>query len=372
MAINDDAARGLERVSLLIGGQVHSAWSRYQVSSDLLVAASAWQVSLGLPDGVLPPQVAAGAPVEVRVGEDTAMTGFIDEVDQVINERAHTLSISGRDVASLLVDCSAPIFAARDMLLADIVRTVVNPLGISKVRIEAPASGVHEKIAIEPGDTAWDALMKSCEANGVWPWCAPDGTLIVAGPDYEAAPVASLIVKRDGKENNVKSLRRRVSMAKRYSDICVLGQSHGGVSTGAQHALKSVFTDADVPLYRPKILIASDAPDAGAVSRQAKKVLADGRLDGLTLTAQVRGHRTSAGVLWMPGQRVHVLSEPHGIDGVFFLMARTFTGGRETPSVTELTLREDGVWLPDTKKPKPSGRAGLAPHAFTPTELGTR
>jgi len=368
MPTSVDASRDIEPVSFLIGNQVHSAWSRYQVTSDLLVPASSWQVSLGLPDGQFPPIVHAGAAVQVRVGSDAVMTGFIDEVDHAMSQRNHALTIAGRDAAALLVDCSAPIFVARDMTLADIVKTVVQPLGISRVRVDVKTHSVHEKIAIEPGDTAWDALIKACEANGVWPWCAPDGTLIVGGPDYDAPPVASLILRRDGKGNNVKQLRRRFSMARRYSDICVLGQAHGSLSVTGRHNLRSQVVDPDVPLYRPKILIAGDAPDAASVSRQAKKCLADGRLDGLTLTAQVRGHRTSEGVLWTPGQRVHVQSEPHDIDGVYFLMARTFTGGRNTPSTTELTLREDGVWLPEVVKPK----RDRATHAFSPKELGTR
>ncbi|EKN3348263.1 phage tail protein, partial [Yersinia ruckeri] len=40
------------RVSILINGKVHSAWSRYQIDSDFLIPADAWSVSLGLPDGV--------------------------------------------------------------------------------------------------------------------------------------------------------------------------------------------------------------------------------------------------------------------------------------------------------------------------------
>lgn len=129
--------------------------------------------------------------------------------------------------------------------------------------------------------------------------------------------------------------------------------------------------DADVPLYRPKIVLEGDAPNSDACARKAKKLLADGRLDGLTIVAHVRGHRTSNGVLWAPGQRVHVLSEPHGIDGIYFLMSRSMSGGRGTPSTTELTLKEDGVWIPE-KTPSAAGGLGTRAKAFSPQELGTR
>ncbi|RLR17708.1 phage tail protein, partial [Sodalis-like symbiont of Bactericera trigonica] len=48
------------------------------------------------------------------------------------------------------------------------------------------------------------------------------------------------------------------------------------------------------------------------------------------------------------GQRVRIKSEPHGLDGIFYLMRRRFSGGLGQPlQTTLLTLREDGVWLPD-------------------------
>ncbi len=49
---------------------------------------------------------------------------------------------------------------------------------------------------MEPGDTAWDALVHVAEANGLWPWFDPDGTLVVGGPKYDAPEQATLILAR--------------------------------------------------------------------------------------------------------------------------------------------------------------------------------
>ena len=76
-------------------------------------------------------------------------------------------------------------------------------------------------------------------------------------------------------------------------------------------------------------------------------MLSDWRLEGFTLTATVGDHKTEAGVLWQPGQRVHVIDEEHGIDAVFFLMGRRFSLSRHGGTQTELRLKEDGVWTPD-------------------------
>lgn len=364
-----DLSRDIEPVSLLIEGRVHGNWKRYSVDSDLMRPAAGWSVSLGLPDGVLPPAVEPGVRVEVRIGRDVAMTGRVDDVEDDVGSRSVTLAMSGRDAAAILTDCSAPIFAAKAMSLEQIVKSVVNPLGISKVRIDPRGRGVSEKVNIEPGDTAWDALERAAQANGLWPWFAPDGTLVVGGPDYDAPPVASLILRRDGKGNNVKRLRRVVSIARRYSEITILGQSHGTDLADGKNAMRTIVRDPAVKVYRPRILTASDAISSDSLSQQANKELADGRLDGLTYIAEVRGHRTSSGVLWAPGQRVHLEDDRRGFKGVLFLMARQFMGGSGVATTTTLVLKEDKVWIPMVVSKK---TRRLETRAFSPQELGTK
>lgn len=364
-----DRSRDVEQVSLLIGGRVHDKWTRYSVESDMTRPAAAWSVQLGLPDGELPAEVEPGARVEVRVGSDVAMTGSVDDVDDDVGGSTATLSMSGRDGASILVDCSAPIFAAKEVSLDQIVKSVVNPLGISKVRIDPRGNSVSEKVNIEPGDTAWDALEKAAQANGLWPWFAPDGTLVVGGPDYDAPPVASLVLRRDGKGNNVSRLRRTASIARRYSEITILGQAHGTDAADGRNAMRTVVQDPAVKVYRPKILTAGDAISGESLSQRAHKALADGRLDGLTYQAEVRGHRTSSGVLWAPGQRVHLEDERRGFNGVLFIMARQFRGGSGTATTTTLVLKEDKVWIPAVV---PAKKRKMETRAFSPQELGTR
>ncbi|KZE34185.1 phage baseplate assembly protein [Crenobacter luteus] len=338
---------GDNAVSLLIGGRFHSQWTRYEIDSDLLIPADAWRVDLGLPQGQFPPVVTEGAAVQVRIGADTVLTGRIDDIEDAVDKAGHTLTISGRDGAAVLTDCSAPIFTAKQATLAEVVANVVKPLGISQIRIDAGKAATREKVNVEPGDTAWDTLVHAAEANGLWPWFEPDGTLVIGGPDYSKPPVASLVMKRDGRNNNLISLRRTRSMAERHSDITVLGQAHGTALENGKHALKSTVRDAGVAIYRPRIVVDHDAENTDTARARARKLLSDSRLKGFTLVAKVSGHRTSDGLLWQPGQRIHVVSEPHGIDAVFFLMARKFQGGRGQGTTTTLTLKEDKVWVLD-------------------------
>lgn len=339
-----------EELSLLVAGREHAGWESFDIDSDLMIPADCWRVTLGLKDGEPPPEVRTGAPCELRIAGATVMSGRVDAYEHELGRAGHTLTMNGRDGAAVLVDCAAPIFVAKQTTLAEIVAQVVRPLGVTRVRIEADATLTREKINVEPGDTAWSALAHAAEANGLWPWFEPDGTLVVGGPDYAAPPVGALTLRRGeaSRHNNIERARRREDVSDRYSEITVLGQTHGTATAAGKHNIKATVTDAGVSWYRPKIVVDSEADNEAIARARGRKLISDARVNGFTLEVDVAGFRVpESNRLWAPGQRVEVVSEPHGIEGVYFLMGRRFRMSRQGGRVTELRLKEDGVWTLD-------------------------
>ncbi|WP_238774887.1 phage baseplate assembly protein [Raoultella ornithinolytica] len=386
----------LDKVSVIVGGKVHTDWSGYGIDSDFLIPADAWSMRLGLPAGIFPEGVARGVPVQVRVGPDVVMSGRIDRVSRTVSRDQVSLSVTGRDGAAILVDCASPLLTSRQASLEEVIAQVVRPLGIKNIELHAESSIRNDKITTEPGERAWDILLRACAGRGLWPWFRPDGTLVIGGPDYTAAPVATLVMRRSGKGNNLLSLTDESSMERSYSRLTVLAQGHAhstnnkkelgiidvssttpltvaedtdtadtteteldtGLPETGQHGLTFTVEDPTVTYYRPQVVVMHDADDLEQVRYRARKMMADARLEGYSLIARVQGHRTSDGVLWEPGQRIHVISEPHGIDAVYFLMGREFAGGRPGGAVTTLRLKEDGVWIPDAWPKKKKARKG--------------
>lgn len=383
----------LDKVSVIVGGKVHSDWSAYGIDSDFLIPADAWSMRLGLPAGIFPEGVARGVPVQVRVGPDVVMSGRIDRVSRIVSRDQVSLSVTGRDGAAILVDCASPLLTSRQASLEEVIAQVVRPLGIKNIELHAESSIRNDKITTEPGERAWDILLRACAGRGLWPWFRPDGTLVIGGPDYTAAPVATLVMRRSGEGNNLLSLTDESSMERSFSRLTVLAQGHAhstnnkkelgiidvsssdsltmsgdtdtteteldtGLPETGQHGLQFVVEDPTVTYYRPQVVVMHDADDLEQVRYRARKMMADARLEGYSLIARVQGHRTSDGVLWEPGQRIHVISEPHGIDAVYFLMGREFTGGRPGGAVTTLRLKEDGIWIPDAWPKKKKARKG--------------
>ena len=129
-----------------------------------------------------------------------------------------------------------------------------------------------------------------------------------------------------------------------------------GSAENGFHGLRSTVRDSTVPFYRPQIMVAGDADNQAQVDYRARKAMADARLNGFDLTAIVKGHRMENGKLWQPGQRIRVRSESHGIDDIYFLMGREFSGGRPDNTITTLRLKEDGIWIPDAYPKKRKSR----------------
>ncbi|KAA5957741.1 MULTISPECIES: phage baseplate assembly protein [unclassified Pantoea] len=335
-----------ERLTLTVGGVTHSDWESASVDSSFLTPAGAWSLRIGLNEARPPADVHPGARAVLSAGSDILMTGLIDDINHDVTNGRHVLNLAGRDNAGALVDCSAPIFTAENMTLAEVINKIVKPSGITKIAIHADKSTAPKKFSIQPGQTAWSALMNVAEVNGLWPWIAPDGTLIIGGPDYSAAPVDSLVMRKDG-TGNLLQLGKLTSIAGRYSQVTVLSQSHGTQSHNGAHNRHGTATDTGMTLYRPFIEVMGDTDTDDMATARARKILSDSRLKALTLTATVRGVRTSGGTAWQPGQRVAVRSDIHDIDAIYFIMARTIRCGRGQELVTTLTLKEDGIWTPD-------------------------
>ncbi|WP_038255846.1 phage baseplate assembly protein, partial [Xenorhabdus bovienii] len=356
--------------------QAYSGWQSYRIDSDFLKATDAWQLSLGLPDGVFPVGAVRGAPVKVKIRDSVILSGRVDSVTRDVSRRGVTLSLSGRDDAGILVDCAAPVFSARQLNLDEVIASIVRPLGITRIRIQAHGMTRNDRVHIEPGERAWDALAKAAAARGVWPWLDPDGTLVIGGPDYSSPPVADLILRRDGRGNNLISLSDIRNIQGCFSELTLLAQGHA--STTDNQKIKPVdvtspptftvseaipdsdseaktghnnyrvkVTDPTVPYYRPQILTHGDVDNQKQLQYRARKAMTDARLTGRDIRAEVVGHRTPNGELWQPGQRVRIQSEQQGIDGIFFLMGREFMGGRPGGATTQLRFKEDGVWIPD-------------------------
>ncbi|OZN24447.1 phage tail protein [Actinobacillus seminis] len=339
-------------VTVEVDGKAHNSWKSYDIDSDFLIPADAFKFDLGVPSNstVLPDF--SGAEVKVRINGELVMTGIVDTTQHTISKTNRTYSLNGRDRASILVDCSAPITNVKGLTVLDAVKKIVEPLGIKKVALRAENNPTLDKVDIDVGETAWNAAMRCANSAGLHLWFEPNGELIVGGADYSTPPVATLCCMKDGKRNNFEQADLTFDVSNRFSEVTFLAQSHGKQGQDNKNDLKWVYNDPEMTTYKPKTVVVSDVDNLEALQKWAKKYIADSVLEGFTFTIVVPDHKMQDGTLWQPGQRVHVICEEYDIDAIFFLMGRRFTLSRNGGTQTELRFKQDGIWTPDAYSAK--------------------
>ena len=113
---------------------------------------------------------------QAEYGGATVFTGIVDEYAVTLDEKGLLATVTGRDLAGLLLDnqCRAAEFQMAQ--LEDILSRYVRPLGIGKIRADdlGPVGG----FAVETADTCWQVLSGWCRHSAeVRPWFLADGTL---------------------------------------------------------------------------------------------------------------------------------------------------------------------------------------------------
>ncbi|HDR1252688.1 TPA: phage tail protein [Pasteurella multocida] len=335
-----------------IDGKQHKSWKSYDIDSDFLIAADAFRFDIGTPstDTVIPNFT--GKEVKVMINEQLVMTGIIDTTQHSINKTNRTFHLTGRDKAAILVDCSAPITNVKGLTVLDAVKKIVAPLGIKNVELKAENNPTLDKVDIDIGETAWNAVKRCVNSAGLHAWFDPKGVLIVGGADYSTPPVATLCCMKNGERNNFSNANLVFDVSQRFSEITFLAQRHGRSSDDNKNDLKWVYKDDSMQTYKPKTVVVPDVEDLTALKKWAKKYISDSILEGFTLTITISDHKTQDGTLWQPGQRVHIICEEYDIDAIFFLMGRRFILSRANGTQTELRFKQDGIWTPDAYKSK--------------------
>lgn len=335
-------------VVVRIGGKEHKDWLSYDIDSDFLIPADAFsfETNVSQDQGVLADY--SSLQCEVLINNQLIMTGIIGHQNEMVDKSNHSITFNGRDLAGLLVDCSVKQINVKGMNVLAAAQKIAEPWKqIKKVILKAEKNPVLDKVDIEPGETAWQALSKIAYKAGLHVWLEPDGTLVIGGADYSSPPVATLCHSKYDNRRNIQNIQIEYNTENRYSEVTFLGQSHTRFADSSKHDLKWVYKDETMTLYKPKTVVIGDAENLEQLKVQAKKMLSDWRLEGFSLTITVADHKTQDGVLWQPGQRVHVIDEDQQIDAIFFLMGRRFFLNRNGGTLTELRLKEDGIWTPD-------------------------
>lgn len=347
-----------ETIQLRLGGQVFEGWKSARVRRSLDAAAGSFDLSLSETHPDRPPArlIQRGASVTVTMGRDTVITGYIDEREiPIVGE----VSIRGRDRTADLVDCAPDLEPNewRSTKLEDLARALAAPFGVT-VRALAATGSAFAKVALNPGQKAWDLLEERARYRGVVLMTDGLGALVIDAVGGGAR--AESIVEG----GNLLDGTAKFSDLERYSDYVVRGQSPGNdfLSGAAISGPEGKARDLGVGRFRQLVVVASSAVDRAQCEARAKREATVRAARSETVSASVRGWRQSSGRLWTPNELTRFRSQRFGIDADLLVVSVEYRiDGSSLTTTMELQRPEAFAAMPEPE---------LAETGFGSMELG--
>ena len=300
----------MDALILKVDGQQYAGWKEVSIERGIEQIAGQLRVAVTdkWPNQVEPRPIVNGAKVEVLIGADLIMTGYVDKANPSFDERSTRFEVVARDVTADLADCSAQFKTGqwRNSTIKQIATDLISAYKIELVitpNAEKAATAKIGSFNIEEGETVFDCLDRLCKIKALMMWTVGDGKLIIGLPGQNKSEV--------GLEQGVNLLRLtpELSQAERYSEYIVKGQGRA-VHGKKSHALKDTVKDTAITRHRPLIILAEDHNDGHTPHERAVHEQITRMGKGNRMSARVQGWRQkTGGALWLPGLLVSVDSD---------------------------------------------------------------
>lgn len=292
-------------LSLISGGLTISGWNSFRVSRGIERCPSDFEFTMTerFPGELKTAVVRPGDAVQVKLGNDLVITGYVDRFAPSYAPSQHSIQVSGRGKCADLVDCAAewPNNQMSGVSALAIAQKLCRPYkGLSASAI-GRVGEVIPQFNIMWGETAFEIIERVCRYQALLAYDGPDGNLILSGVGTQKAASGF----KEGV--NVQSASIVYSADQRYSEYIVRRLNTDNLAdTGLGGDILRTFTDPGITRHRRRYIIVESGDTAGSdvalrrgaweASRRA------GRSFQLRLTTD--SWRDSNGALWTPNTLV--------------------------------------------------------------------
>lgn len=221
--------KNLPKIELYLNGKIFSGWKTVNIQRSLESMSGRFDLGIAVRPEDDISVLKVGASLVLKVGGQTVITGYLDELKQSISGTNKQIDISGRDKTCDLVDCAIihHSYQFKNQTAKQIAEAICKPFGI-KVVWNVTTAEANERIPVwqvEPGETAFDNLSKIARHKGVLATSDVDGNLVFTEPSTAHVGELTLGV-------NLLELEQMDSWHQRFSLYRVIGDAEQGGEKG--------------------------------------------------------------------------------------------------------------------------------------------
>ncbi|MGG2139902.1 phage baseplate assembly protein [Symbiopectobacterium sp. RP] len=337
-----------DHVILRVNGREWGGWTRVQISAGIERLSRDFNVEItrqwpGESGSVaLQPRIKKGELVDVLIGQDKVLTGWIEAIPIRYDAKSINVGISGRSKTADLIDCAAHTTLFTGNTLHQIASALAKPFGIKVINQKAPQTPL-QAFQADYGETVHEVLNKALGSQQALAWDDEEGNLLIGTVGNDRATTALVWGE------NILTCDTEQSIRERFSEYQVAGQRVGDDSDHGEAtltALRARARDSQITRYRPQhIQQSGNATGASCRARsefEAKQRAA--RTEETTYTVQ--GWRQGDGSLWKPNQRVIVFDPVLGFNNRELVISEVVYTQDEGGTLCELRVGPEAAYIP--------------------------
>jgi prophage tail gpP-like protein len=322
-----------DEIALLVGGVLYSGWTEVSVTRSLEAASGSFSVTLTerWPGQTTQWPIFVGSAVQVYIGQDLVISGWVDDVDVNLTASDHSISVSGRDKTADIIDCSAVNRPGEwhGKKVEAIAQELCNPFGVT-VRADVSTGAALDTFTLQPGEKVFEAIERAIKKKGLMLTSDTNGALIFT---HSGSTRYSSKLKEG---ENLIEVSGKFSGRDRYSKYIVEAQSDGYGES--QKQIQSTVDDKGVERYRPLSIMAEDQETAADAKRRAKWEASVRAARASVFTATVQGWRLGNEGIWKTNRIIAIEAPSARASGDVLIESINFLRGA-AGTTTALTLK---------------------------------
>jgi prophage tail gpP-like protein len=300
----------------------------------------------------------AGDAVDVWVGSELVVRGFAERLGTSSDAIRSTITIGGRSRTADAIDCSAEARRFRDQTILAIAEELLKPHQI-EVRTTAAPQDLKPipKLAIEPGETIFEALDRAARLQGLWIYDDPQGRMIIGRPGMTRA---SYEIRRGV---NVLAHQGEVDSSQCFSRYLVKGQiaprdeAFGRAAAGVE----ALSLDANALRDRVLILPSESGADQARAEARAQYEAAKRAGDAVSASYTLPGWTQPTGKLYAPGELVRVVDPLFRVDADMIVASCSYKRTAADGPTTDVLVTLPAAFQPRLPDDARDGVGGWRP-----------
>jgi prophage tail gpP-like protein len=334
-----------DKITLTVNGTDYTDWTSATITRSLKECTSSIEFEVSEAWALNPPlpwQVKPFDSATVKIGNDLAWTGYIENYSPGYSASGHTVKISGRSKTCDIVDCVPDVHAGEfnGYDIDAVARALCKPFGIAVV-VESDTGESFPKITIEKTKKAFEILEELTRLRAVLITDDANGNLVLTTAGQKGVSSGALIEASFGgdPDGNILAASAELSCAERYKDYYVMSQAPQSYDkTDAQLAIVGHATDLGCPRYRRFAEMAEHPADTSIAQQRAVWRAKHNYAIGTKADITVVGFRQPNGKLWDTNYYIPVKSPRLELDMQLLIGKVTFSLSSDQGSTTKLSV----------------------------------